>query len=262
MIKVGFIGVGNMGSALARAVAKTEKADILLFDTNTLLSEKLSDELNCRAVSLSEIAAADIVFLGVKPNIIPTVCRELDSAGAARDTLIISMAAGVDIASISSCFTVEHPIIRIMPNTPVSVGEGMILWCANKKGEGRSADFESIMQNAGVIDKIPERLIDAASAISGCGPAFAFMFIEAIADGGVKCGLPREKALLYAKKMLKGAASLADLSDLHPGELKDKVCSPGGSTIAGVCALEDGAFRSTVIAAVESSYEKTLELGK
>ena len=263
MIKVGFVGVGNMGSALARAVAKTGIADILLYDKNEALAKTLAEELNAAAVSLTALAGeAEIVFLGVKPNIIPTACRELDSVFTSNDAVIVSMAAGVDVASISSCFSGEHPIIRIMPNTPVSVGEGMILWCANKKGEARFCDLENIMQSAGTLDKISEGLIDAASAIAGCGPAFAFMFIEALADGGVKSGLPRDKAMLYAEKMLKGAAVLADMSDKHPAALKDAVCSPGGSTIAGVCALEDGAFRSAVISAVESSYKRTLELGK
>ena len=263
MIKIGFIGTGNMGSALARAAAATDGTEIMLYDKSKVLADSVAEELGARSVSLSDIATeADMIFLGVKPNIIPSVLRELDSADTRHEAVIVSMAAGVDIESISACFSAARPIIRIMPNTPVSVGEGMILWCANKEGEENSEMFLRSMQMAGTLDKIPERLIDAASAISGCGPAFAFMFIEALADGGVKCGLPRDKAMLYAEKMLKGAATLADASSKHPGELKDAVCSPGGSTIAGVGALELGAFRSTVISAVESSYKRTLELGK
>lgn len=263
MIKVGFIGTGNMGSALARAVSLAEGTEVLLYDKRKESAEALALSIGAKTVSLTEIASlADIIFLGVKPNIIPTASKELRQAGVSDSKLIVSMAAGVDIASLSSYLSPSCPIIRIMPNTPVSVGEGMVLWCANEKGEKMAGEFLAIMQKAGTLDKISEGLIDAASAVTGCGPAFAFMFIDALADGGVKCGLPRDKALLYAENMLKGAAALAALSREHPAELKDAVCSPGGSTIAGVSALEDGAFRSTVISAVESSYERTLELGK
>ena len=145
---------------------------------------------------------------------------------------------------------------------PVGVGQGMILWCANKRGEESANAFLTVMAAAGTLDKISEHLIDAASAVSGCGPAFAFMFIEALADGGVKCGLPREKAQLYAAEMLRGSASMLLASNKHPGALKDAVCSPGGSTIAGVKTLEDAAFRSAVASSVESAFKRTQELGK
>jgi pyrroline-5-carboxylate reductase len=150
-----------------------------------------------------------------------------------------------------------------MPNTPVSVGEGTVLYTANSEvTDGEIADFKAAMKFAGVLDEIPEKLIDAASAVSGCGPAFVFMFIESLADGAVACGLPRDKALVYAEQTVLGAARLALESGKHPGELKDAVCSPGGSTIEGVRTLEEGAFRASAVDAVIAAYEKTKTLGK
>lgn len=265
MTKIGFIGSGNMGSALARAVSKAANTEIYVYDKDERRSEAFAKEIGALVSSMSEISGkCDFIFIGVKPNIVPAVCKELGSLlGNRCDVTLVSMAAGVDIASISSFFETEKNIIRIMPNTPVSIGRGMIEWCTKDGFPSEIADeFERIMSFAGRIDKIPEKLIDAASAVAGCGPAFVFMCIEALADGAVKCGLPRDKAIVYAAETLRGAAELALLSDKHPEELKDAVCSPGGSTIAGVAALEEGAFRSSLIGAVEAAYRRTLELGK
>ena len=149
-----------------------------------------------------------------------------------------------------------------MPNTPASVGEGMILFAANAAAECDIPLFLDVLAKAGTLDRLDERLIDAAACISGCGPAFVYMFAEALADGGVACGLPRDKALLYAAKTLKGAAEVILESGAHPEALKDAVCSPGGTTIEGVHALEEGSFRATAQNAVIAAYEKTLLMKK
>lgn len=265
MTNIGFIGAGNMGSALARAIAPTENTRLLIHDTDCDRRDLLAKSIGAAVASMSEISMqCDLIFLAVKPGVIPEVTRELSELiGEREGVTLVSMAAGVDIFSIERNLLRELPVIRIMPNTPVAVGRGTVLWCANELVDtATSAEFERVMSGAGMIDRIPEGLIDAASALSGCGPAFVFMFIEALADGGVKCGLPRERALAYATETLIGAAELLKQTGKHPGELKDAVCSPGGSTIAGVSALERGAFRSTAIGAVTSAYERTLELGK
>ena len=156
----------------------------------------------------------------------------------------------------------DKKIIRILPNTACAVGQGVVLYCAN--GNVTDADlaaFCSLMADAGIVDPIPETLIDAGCALTGCGPAFAYMFIEALADGGVKCGLPRAKAIRYAAQMLSGSAEMVLQSGKHPEQLKDDVCSPGGSTIAGVDALEQRGFRGSCIAAVDAAFEKTRQLG-
>ena len=157
------------------------------------------------------------------------------------DFVLVTIAAGLTTEKIRDFAKGEYKVIRIMPNTPCLLGVGMLLYTATKDVTSDELEtFLADMKCAGVWDEIPENLIDAASAVSGCGPAFVYMFIEALADGGVKCGLPREKALKYAAQTLKGAAVMVEQTGKHPELLKDEVCSPGGSTIEGVAALEKG----------------------
>jgi len=173
------------------------------------------------------------------------------------------MAAGLSMAEIRRLAGGDYPVIRIMPNMPVAVGEGMILYDRTENVTDEMLQtFLQDMQAAGLFDALPESLIDAGSAVSGCGPAFAFLMMEALADGGVRCGLPRQKAQMYAAQMLKGSAAQLLESGLHPGQLKDAVCSPGGTTIAGVEAMERGGFRAAAMDAVTAAYERTKELAK
>ena len=169
------------------------------------------------------------------------------------------MAAGVEIATILNYIGKDLPVIRIMPNTPVSVGEGMILYTCKDVLKEDEELFLSSFCKTGSFDKLTEDKIDAGCALSGCGPAFVYMFIEALSDAGVECGLPRDKALMYASQTLLGSAKLV-LDGSHPAVLKDAVCSPGGTTIAGVHALENGGFRGVAMNAVLKAYEKTLAL--
>ena len=263
----GFIGTGNMGGALARAAAKSmDPQEILLSNKTFSKAQALAEELGCTAVSGEEAAQkAELIFLGVKPHMMADLLASIAPILAARETpfCLVSMAAGLTMADIQRMAGAEYPVIRIMPNTPVSVGQGVILYDKTDNVSRESLDaFLSGMSQAGLLDPLPEKLIDAGSAVAGCGPAFAALFMEALADGGVACGLPRAKALEYAAKMLLGTATLALESGQHPGALKDAVCSPGGSTIAGVRALEQGAFRAAAMNAVEAAFLKTKELGK
>ena len=261
MISVGFIGCGNMGGALAVAAAKCKNTEIFLYDKEEDKAAALAERIGTAAVSLDAVCGAKLVFLGTKPNIIPAVAQQTRDTIAASGAVLVSMAAGVSIKKLEEAFG-DIPIIRIMPNTPAQVGRGMILYTANARGKEAIPAFLEVMAAAGRCDAIDEGLIDAASAISGCGPAFVYMFIEALADGGVMSGLPRDKAMLYAAETLIGAAEVVKQTGRHPGELKDAVCSPGGSTIEGVKALEDGKMRGVVSGAVVKAYEKTLKLGK
>lgn len=266
-IKIGFIGVGNMGSALARAVLKKiDKNKIFISDFDLNKCENMKSEYGVNISENENICdICDYIFLGVKPQMLNNLLHSVSSIlkSRAKPPVLISMAAGVTTDKIAAALGFDCPIIRIMPNTPVSVGEGMILYSPNDYvNNSQVACFVDFLQSAGKIDKISENLIDAASAISGCGPAFVYIFAEAMADGGVECGLPRDKAIEFAAQTILGSAKLLETSKKNPAELKNAVCSPAGSTIAGVHALEDRGFRSAVINAVVDSFDRTKELGK
>ena len=248
----GFIGAGNMGGALVDAALKYTK-NIAVYDT---------DEVKAKAkdaafLTPTEIAAnCHYVFIGVKPDTVEQVAKAVTPA-LQEYTVIVSMAAGVDLKTLTRLFQTEK-IIRIMPNTPVSVGAGMILYApAAGVTDVEEEGFLCLMTHAGRIEKLDESKIDAGMAVSGCGPAYVYMFCEALADGAVKCGLPREKAMLLAEQTILGSAKMLLETGRHPGALKDAVCSPGGTTIECVLALEAGAFRANVANAVTAAYEKT-----
>lgn len=260
--KIGFIGCGNMGGAIARAVSKTvDPSDIFLCDKDSQKSTSLASDIGANIADIETVASeCGYIFLGVKPNMVKSLLDSLSETLSARNDrfVLITMAAGRSISEIKA--SADYPVIRIMPNTPVSVGEGMILYCHNGTTDNEIDTFISIMAEAGRLCAIDEHLIDAGCAVSGCGPAYVFMFIEAMADGGVRCGLSRHDAQILAAQTLLGSAKLVLESGKHPGELKDAVCSPGGSTIAGVMALENGAFRADAANAVVAAFERTKEL--
>ena len=263
----GFIGTGNMGGALARAAAKVVSSeDLLLSDGYAPVAENLARELECKAVAVNTVAvSADFIFLGVKPQVMATMLSGIAPYLAARTDsfVLVSMAAGLSIVDIRRMAGGNYPVIRIMPNIPVKSGSGVILYdYAENVTEEMVEQFRHAMTYAGLVDKLPEPLIDAGSALSGCGPAFVSLFVEALADGAVACGLPRAKAMAYAEQTVLGTAKYLLESGVHPGELKDAVCSPGGSTIEGVLALEAGGFRAAAADAVISAFQKTKELGK
>ena len=258
----GFIGCGNMGGAIARALSQSTK-DIYVSDRSGK-AVALARELGIHYADPKFIAEnCDRIFLAVKPHMMKGVLLPLREALAAKKPLLITMAAGVEIKKIEAMIGAPLPIIRIMPNTPVMVGNGTILYCHNDLvTEDMCNTFLTDMQYAGLLDPISENLIDAASALSGCGPAYVYMFIEALADGAVACGVPRAKALTYAANTLLGAAQMVLQTGEHPGALKDAVCSPGGSTIAGVKALEENGFRGAVMDCIHDAFIRTKELGK
>ena len=251
METIGFLGCGNMGGAIARAVCKVaDPKKVYLANRTTAKAQALAKELGCKVATNAEVAAeCDLIFLAVKPQMMEALLAPLKFSLDERPGrfVLCSMAAGLSIARIQEMAGEDFPVIRIMPNTPASVGEGMIQYCSS---------------NAGRLDAVPENLIDAASCVSGCGPAWVYQFIEALADGGVACGLPRAKAQEYAAQMVLGSAKLVLESGQHPGALKDAVCSPGGSTIQGVRVLEEHGLRGAVMDAVLAAYDKTKEMGK
>ena len=262
----GFIGAGNMGGALAKAVAKSVAPEnITLSDAFQEKAEDLAAKLGANADTAEAVAKkCHFIFLGVKPQVMASMLRQIAPVLEKRTTnfVLVSMAAGIAINDIRRMVGANYPLIRIMPNIPASVGEGVILFdTTDNVDDGDIAAFEKAMTGAGLVDRLPEKLIDAGSALSGCGPAFVSLFIEALADGAVACGLPRDKAMAYACQNLIGSAKMIK-SGMHPGQLKDAVCSPGGTTIAGVKAMEENGLRKSAISAVVAAYDRTLELGK
>lgn len=263
---IGFLGCGNMGGAVARAVCKcTAPQNVLLANRTVAKAATLAQELGAQCSDNATVAKnCDLIFLAVKPQVMPQMLAELQEIFAQRTDrfVLCTLASGLSMARIQELAGGAYPILRIMPNTPIAVGAGMIQYSVTGVTAEEEADFVRLMAQAGRLDAVPEALIDAASCVSGCGPAWAFQFIEALADGGVACGLPRAKAQQYAAQMLLGSAKLLLESGQHPGELKDAVCSPGGSTIQGVRVLEERAFRGAVTDAVIAAYTKTKEMGK
>ena len=267
MYLLGFIGVGNMGGALARAaVTATCPKQVVLANRTADKAAALAQELGCAAGDAGTVAAtARYIFLGVKPKDMAACLAEIAPVLVHREQghfVLVSMAAGLDTAAIQAMAGHPWPVIRLCPNTPVGVGKGLVAWCERDTAPGDADRLIAAMAGAGTWDACPEELMDVASVLGGCTPAFTYMFIEALSDGAVAAGMPRAKALAYAAAAVEGAAALARQDGRHPGALKDAVCSPGGSTIQGVLALEQSAFRAAAARAVTAAVEKTGTLGR
>ena len=287
--KISFIGCGNMGFALMNAVSGVIKPEnIFVTDTDSKKTQNAFISLGVKVLNLNTEAVekGNYIFLAVKPQALEQVLVEIApvlrrySAEGAYPVLV-SMAAGWSIDRIQSVISgelkknssiphesppqspvVKVPVVRMMPNTPALIGKGMIALCPSKEVTQKKIDeLEELLTGAGIVDVIDEHLMNAVTGLSGSGPAYVFLFIEALADGAVRAGLPRDKALLYAAQTVIGSASMVQETGRHPGELKDMVTSPGGTTIAGIAALEDGSFRGTVMKAVEAAWIRAKELG-
>lgn len=265
-IKIGFIGCGNMGGALAKAVAKSQNYEIFLADSFSPKMEELSEQIGGKKSDVCEIVnTCKYIFLGVKPQGMAQLLESIADILKSRQDrfILVTMAAGIKIEKINTMLGTKLPTIRIMPNTPVSVGEGMILYSKCKAiTDCEEKEFCEILEFAGKLDKLPEDLIDAGCAISGCGPAFVYTFLESLQKAGVNCGLSEEKALLYAAQTLKGASELLLQSNESPNDLRVKVCSPKGSTIEGVEVLLNSDFEKIIDKTVNASFKRTVELGE
>ena len=261
-MKYGFIGCGNMGGAIARALSKAT-TDFALSDRSGK-GKALAAELGAvYSDNLSIARECDRIFLAVKPYFMKDVLAQLQDILAERKPLLITMAGGVEIRQIEEYAGCRLPVIRIMPNTPTAIGKGVTQYCCNDLVDDADLkDWLEDMRFCGLMDDLEERLIDAASAISGSGPAYMYVFLEALADGAVTCGIPRAKAYEYAAMTMVGAAEMYLQTKQHPGALKDAVCSPMGSTICGLRALEEHAFRAAAMDCVIATYERNKEMGK
>ena len=259
-MKYGFIGCGNMGSALIRAAAKQTK-DIMIADFDIEKANELASELAlCTGDNKTIAEQCDRIFLGVKPQVMPEMLAEIKDVLSSKKPVLISMAAGLSTEKIKE-FSGDTPVIRIMPNTPVSVGEGVILYCSNGVAKETVDDFVCDMQHGGKLYAIDEDFIDAGCSVSGCGPAFMYTFASAIAKGGAECGLDEAQAIELAAATMIGAAKMLLTSKKTPAELTDAVCSKGGSTIEGVNVLKNSEFENIVCDCIKAAYKRNKELG-
>ncbi|MBC1479781.1 pyrroline-5-carboxylate reductase [Listeria seeligeri] len=262
MKKIGFIGAGNMGTAMIRGLAKTDyinRKDLFVCGRKIEKLQPLETEFQGiqLTTSIEELAEqADIIILSVKPYTIPEVLTNIKN-NLTPDKIIISVAAGVTIADLENLTPPETKIVRVMPNTPALVGEAMSSITPNGSVTAEETEIiTTIFASFGKAEVVPESLMDAVVGVSGSSPAYVYMFIEALADGAVLNGLPRDKAYKFAAQAVLGAAKMVLETGEHPGKLKDMVTSPGGTTIEAVKSLEDSGFRSAVINAVQAAAVK------
>lgn len=258
---IGFIGGGNMGGAIIGGLIQSKlyaPEEVMVYDVYQPAADALRDKF--KVISVSDIKVliqeSQTIILSVKPQVLPIVLEEVESE-ITKEKLVISIAAGITLDRLERMLSKEHKIVRVMPNTPALVGAGMAGVCANKNvsQEEKQAALE-IFRSFGEAELIPEKLIDAVVGVSGSSPAYVYMFIEALADGAVMEGMPRNQAYTFAAQAVLGSAKMVLDTKRHPGDLKDMVCSPGGTTIDAVKALEENGFRATVMEAVHVAAEK------
>ena len=262
-MKIGCIGTGAMGGAIMRAICKKyDVKNIKVTDKNVELGKAFANETGATFVSTNkEVLDADYIFLAVKPQFLSDVFAEI--AGCIpTNAVVISMAAGVKLEKLEN-WAPKARFVRMMPNVCAQIGQAMtaITFKENIKAE-EAATVKEILSSAGKVEQVPEKLMDCVTAVSGSGPAFVFMFIEALADAAVRCGMPRSQAYTYAAQTVYGSAGMVLENGQHPAVLKDMVCSPAGTTIEGVAALEKNNFRNAVIEAVTAACDRSISLGK
>lgn len=272
--KIGFIGCGNMGSSILSGILEAglyAREDVLVSCRSESSKDKITEEFGVNIVSNSEVArSSDVIFLAVKPNVFEEVIPEISKALPENKTpLIISIAAGMTIAKIEKMFAEAHlfgreiKLIRSMPNTPALVGEAMSALCVNSNVTSEDRELAlKIFESFGQAEFVDEKLMDAVIGVSGSSPAYIYMLIEAMADGAVLAGMPRSQAYKFAAQSVLGSAKMVLETDAHPGELKDSVCSPGGTTIEGVATLEKLGFRDAIIAAEKACIDKSIKMSK
>ncbi|NLN81809.1 MAG: pyrroline-5-carboxylate reductase [Clostridiales bacterium] len=264
-MKIGFIGAGNMGGAILRGLVSGgfRGGDILVYDRDSARLMQLFEDCGIVISSSAEEVAkqADTVILAVKPQILPSVLPALSPILARRTPLVISIAAGKSISWIEELLGGGVPLVRVMPNIAARVGEGMAAFCANGHvTDTHKKTVRMIFEAVGQIIELDEHLFPAFTSIAGCSPAFTLMYIDSLAQAGVRYGIPKSAALKIAAQSVLGTTRLMQETGEHPRNLADQVCSPGGTTIEGVCALQEHGFEDAVISAVSASFEKDKKL--
>lgn len=264
MAKFGFIGMGNMGYAILKGLLREYGNEEVVFtDADGERMLKVTGETGVEHVRENAVCAAgaEYIVLAVKPQYYETVIREIKDV-VTKDQILISIAPGISISRLNDSFGKEVRVVRAMPNTPALIGEGMTGVCYDAALFSREEKevIHRFFNSFGKMRLVEERLMNAVVCVSGSSPAYVYMFIEALADSAVKYGLPRDAAYEMAAQTLIGSAKMVLETGEHPGRLKDQVCSPGGTTIAGVSALEEAGFRSAVIKASDACFAKCSDI--
>ena len=264
---IGFIGAGNMGSAMIDGICKSSQvtsSQIIASDYSSESLERLKNTYAIDTTPANETVAqrSDILFLAVKPNklaeVIPPIAAHIKTG-----CIVVSIAAGQSIATLEGLFGKDIKLVRAMPNTPALVGEGMSALSPNKNvTDAELNEIIELFNCFGKAEVVPESLMDAVTGVSGSSPAYVYMFIEAMADAAVADGMPRAQAYKFAAQSVYGAAKMVLDTGKHPGELKDAVCSPGGTTIEAVAVLEEKGFRNAVISAQRACSDKSREMNQ
>lgn len=264
-ITVGFIGAGRMATALGRGMIESgfvRTEDVLAADVSPPALGLFADVTGARVVDTNEelLRSARVIVLAVKPQVLPTVLKEI-ADDVTPEHLVVSIAAGVTLQTLESALA-DRRIVRVMPNTPCLVGSGASGFARGRHAtDGDLQLVEEMLSTVGLAVAVPEHLLDAVTGLSGSGPAYVFEIIEALSDGGVLMGLPRSIATKLAAQTLLGSARMVLQTGEHPGQLKDAVTSPGGTTIAGLHELEKGSLRGTLMTAIRAATERSRQLG-
>lgn len=264
-MKLGFIGGGNIACAMLKGVLSQkllDKEHVLVSDASEEVCLRLRETFDIEATqdNLKVVENAQCIVLAVKPQFYQTVIRQIrDNISASQ--LIVSIAPGKTIQWLEDCFVKDVKIVRTMPNTPAQVGEGMTGICANENVTPEELRMvRRIFSSFGKAQVLPESMMEAVVSVSGSSPAYVFLFLEALADAAVADGMPRKMAYEFAAQAVYGSAKMMLETGLHPGELKDMVCSPGGTTIEAVRVLEEKGFRSSIIEAAKACAQKARQL--
>ncbi len=274
MSLITFIGCGNMGLGMLTALTKNEKIkreEIVVSEPdNTKLTQVVEDYgVTGTADNTEAVKASKYILLAVKPQVLPLVMEGIAPAlkectEKGEEKILVSIAAGTSIERIrglSGLSADKLPIVRIFPNLPAAIGEGLLFFSTSDENSEKYTDeLMEMFRHAGLLEKMPESGLEIAGVIGGCVPAYAYMFVEAMDDGAVSCGMPREQAIRFVAQAVKGACGLVLTSGKHPEQLKDEVCSPAGTTICGVRALEENGFRNAAIQSVVKPFERSKQL--
>lgn len=264
---IGFIGGGNMGKAMIGGILKANLIapdHIIVADLYEKGLQEIKEKYGVKITTDNNEAAkmSDILFLSVKPNLYPVVIETIKNE-VKEDVIIVTIAAGKAISGTEAAFGRKLKVVRVMPNTPALVGEGMSALCPNDVvTKEELKEIISIFESFGEAEVVPEKLMDAVTSVSGSSPAYVYMFIEAMADAAVLDGMPRNQAYKFAAQAVLGSAKMVLETGMHPGALKDMVCSPGGTTIEAVATLEEKGLRNAVISAMRSCTKKSKEMSK